>query len=557
MPPRSARPLAAAGLAAALTLGAAVRATAQPAPPGLDMQALHRQTALAAAGMIERIARIPGPGGGKPRIIVLPLGRAETDLPPALARQLGNDMKAALANDPRLDLVDADALAAAYTQLAFTRNTSFENLARRNDADILVRATVDPRPREIVVHYVADDLREGHGLVMVADSGTDIVLPRAALDAPQPPDAAVDGAVADLGGRLATRLRDDGFGRAALEAEDDPTRLASLLLARFRAALDRRLEAALGGEARAITGDHLAPVHPAALRLAVQLAETDEAIEAVFSVSDDAGTVHLTHTARIALGAIDPALLDDLRFAAGSLVASGSALLSGLTDRALALAAARAVARDTLLARAGALPARTSLLEANSPADALRALAAIGPGLTYDEQWTAPTLADSGRRLRITLRARVALLGPPLPGVRIEVPRVLDVDEELRITIRNERPVMVALFEWQSDDTIVRLYPKGREKMLVLPANSVITLSRPGEDHMIMSLPPGVTSDTEGLIAVTAERGVDVGALSGEMGRSVAASQANAREANAVFGDLARLRDAVRVTVLPYQIRRP
>jgi hypothetical protein len=234
---------------------------------------------------------------------------------------------------------------------------------------------------------------------------------------------------------------------------------------------------------------------------------------------------------------------------------SGEALVGKQLDHEGALRAARALARARAIAEETCASVAGAPAVVRDTADAGWAMQAIAGGVTYDESWLEKTDQD-GKRVRTELKARVrALGGGSAPVLKVALsPPVVQSATPFSITLTTETAAYAAVFDWQSDDRVLRLYPFGDQHALPVAAGRALALPRRGEPEFTTEPRPGLTTDFEALIVVASARPLDYDGLAQEVAPTVEESMQRARPVGELFAALAKLQTPLTLAVVPYQI---
>jgi hypothetical protein len=307
---------------------------------------------------------------------------------------------------------------------------------------------------------------------------------------------------------------------------------------------------------QAVTGAAAPSGPPPQISFGLTVFDLDKWVDVKFSDDSPDGSSNSSVMTRISMDSI-PDNLRPIKPQCGSFVhtVSGEALVGKLLDHAGALRAARSLAR----ARAIAEETCTTLAGAPSvvrdTAEAAWALQSIAGGVTYDESW-AETELDGGKRVRAVLKARVRPLGGqggPVVRAALTTP-VVETAVPFGITLTTDTQAYVAIFGWQSDDRVLRLYPFGGQHALPVAAGRELALPRRGDAEFTTEPRPGLTTDFEALIVVASPKPLEYDGLAQEVGATVEESMQRARPVGELFAALAKLQTPLTLTVVPYQI---
>lgn len=177
-------------------------------------------------------------------------------------------------------------------------------------------------------------------------------------------------------------------------------------------------------------------------------------------------------------------------------------------------------------------------------------------GLPYDARWRVN--ATTANRLSGLLRAKVVRLGggdAPLLEATIDR-QIYYTGDSLRISARvSGGRAYLALYVWQADASVVRLWPSENQAAIVSDSAKVVW---PGlRDVEVAVAPmPGVPQSTEAVVVVASAVPFNADRLAPVLGSSAGESLATASHGSAFLDQLAAL-DTARITlkVLPYRVR--
>ena len=241
--------------------------------------------------------------------------------------------------------------------------------------------------------------------------------------------------------------------------------------------------------------------------------------------------------------------------------AVAEAVVSDRLDRASALRAARNLARARVIAQALALPP-PGVTAITGEGDAMATFSGyLDKGLPvherYEEVW--PEGGASGEEwVAVRVAARVVPIGGvvrPAVSARLEH-AVYEAMKPMRLEIRSEEAARLGVFSWGADDRVVRLYPRGRDR-LEIGAGETIFLPRRGEGEL-MSVPlptSGNREDHEAFVVVASTGRVDFAGLAPEVGATLSDTMKRAVDGAGFLAALAE-QDPARMALvwLPYQV---
>jgi hypothetical protein len=234
---------------------------------------------------------------------------------------------------------------------------------------------------------------------------------------------------------------------------------------------------------------------------------------------------------------------------------SGVALVGKQLDKEGALRAARALARARAIAEETCTSVAGVPTVVHDTADAGWAMQAITGGVTYDESWTEKTAQD-GKQVRADLKTMVHPLGgAEAPVLKVTLsPPIVPSATPFGITLNTTKDAYVAVFDWQSDDHVLRLYPFGVDHALAMRAGQPLALPRRGEPPFMTEPRPGLSTDFEALVVVASPQPLDYDGLAQEVAPTVEESMQRAKPVGELFAALAKLQSPLALAVVPYQI---
>jgi hypothetical protein len=375
-----------------------------------------------------------------------------------------------------------------------------------------------------------------------------------AASAGRPFDEAVRTAGNKMAESIAASLPE---GRSVrMEAAGEDTRFADYAVHLFINEVQQRLREIRPAGPQAVTGATQAPLPPVRLTVRPTVFDLGKSVVIEFDgEAPDGGSNASVMTPGIGAELIPPQLFPlKPQCGKGQQTASGEAVVGKQLNQEAArlaaqwLARARAVTDETCVVFAG--PS-----EIRDPADLQWALKAISGGLVTGEHWT-DTVLDNGGRVREDLSATVLKVGGEgLPAIQaaLSATPVLN-DTPFNITLNADAPGYLAVFDWQSDDRVLRLYPYGSERTLRIAAGKALTLPRPFEEKFRSSPRDGLTTDYEALIIVATAKPLDAAKLAPEVAPTPEESMQRAIPVARLFEALANAQMPLTLTVVPYQI---
>ena len=241
--------------------------------------------------------------------------------------------------------------------------------------------------------------------------------------------------------------------------------------------------------------------------------------------------------------------------------ADGVATIVPPFDEASAVRAARALARARVVAQAQGRPLASAPSAVRDVAQATWAVQALAGGITTDERWGRVEKLEQS--VRVSLDAQVVSLdrGAAL-DLKASLPvSMLRAGTPFTLQITTAEAASVAVFGWIADDTVVRLYPYGRQRDLRTAAREPLVLPRQNEPPFMSEPRPGVEADFEALVVIASKAPLAYDRLAREVGATVEETMANARPVQDFLRELATLAArpdaAVALKVVPYTVYNP
>jgi hypothetical protein len=410
------------------------------------------------------------------------------------------------------------------------------------------------------LRYKADDLRNGTTGVIVGMTREPRFLPStfAAADA-RPLDDAVRGAAIEMADRLIEGTLVNG-GHVRLQQNGETTRFGEYVLRLFMDDLAQQLPIAARRHAgaQAVTGAAPAPAPEAPVTIGLTVYDQEHWVEVRFADESPDGGSNTSVRTRITMDSIASANLLPVKPQCGNFVhrVSGEALVGKQLDHEGALRAARALARARAIAEETCASVAGAPAVVRDTADAGWALQAITGGVTFDESWSEKANLDDGKRVRTDLTTKVRILGgASAPALKVALsPPVVQSETPFGITISTETAAYVAVFDWQSDDRVLRLYPFGVDHALAVAAGQPLILPRRGEVPFMSEPRPGLNTDFEALIVVASAKPLDYDGLAEEVAATAEESLQRAKPVGELFEALAKIQTPLTLAVVPYQI---
>ena len=515
-----------------------------------------------AADLMSNIGPAATASGGPLKIAVRPFGVDEvTNL--QTAEQLNGDVEAALkeAGGSQVVIVERAAFAKVWAEANEFQGKDptdrFRSATRDAGADVLVFGTLTPVAGGYSVEYRAVDVRVSSTGAALAFTREPRLLPAtSAARVKLGVDDAVNTAAVALARQLVqvTKMANDSV---IISHSGEQSAVADMLLNQLENKLREQIPVALrraGSGAQAFTGDAPVQAGPTEIVISAKPVELAGWLDVRFQAQakDRGGQTATT----VSIAKDDPAFRGMLPLNRnGPFVASAEAVLSKALDRDAASRAAKALARARVIAQ------KTNPLLDDTPVmvsgltDGANAMQAIAGGITSDEQWSIEDL-DGGKRVRATLIARVKEVGGrDAPRVRpvISSP-VIATEAPFSLVLSSDTAAYVAVFDWTSDDLVLRAFPYAGHPPVILAPNKPVTLPRLGEQPFASALRDGVAADFEGLIIVASGQPLDFDRIAMEPGATVEESMRRAVPIQSVFDALAKLPGSISVSIVPYQL---
>lgn len=244
------------------------------------------------------------------------------------------------------------------------------------------------------------------------------------------------------------------------------------------------------------------------------------------------------------------------RVRAADLRATGEALLYrglGYTD---AIRGARLLARRRLMAASLGTP-MPAMDMARAPADLVALLAGYPDAVPTGERWRERFGFDDSYGAELVGGAS-ELGGPSAPGVEARLDRrELVAGEVLGIGLTGtRRRAYVAVYAWQADDSVVRLYPaRAASGPFVIDVGAGLTLPSVGEPVYGVAPMPGDRVSVEAVVIVASSAPFDVDALAPAASANVVDTLAAATDSGAFLAAVGGMDVAtVDLAVLPYSV---
>lgn len=539
-------------IAALLLLAAAPLAIADE----FDAQALQAVANSVAADLLRGIKGVAG--GGPVRIAVQPF-RPDAIVDANAVARLNDAIEIALkaAGGSTITLIDRSRLADVWREAQeFQPDAKLEQQLRDAGAEVLVLGALAPAPQGYQLDYKADDLRPGHTGQVVGVMSAPHVLPFSfAASTGRPLDEAIRSAAIEMADDIADAAPPGR--RLQFQSTGETTPFADYAVQSFLDAVQHQLPEARRRHAgaEAVSGAQQAPAPPLRITVRTSVFDLGQWIDVKFAGESPDGGVAPSVMTRISLASI-PNSLKPVKPQCGKGVqnAAGEAIVGKLLDHdaarraARALARARAIAEETCAVFAGPVEIRDAV-------DAAWAMQAIAGGVTGREQWTDTDL-DGGARVRAELTATVRKLGgSAVPTVKAALSApVITADVPFTFTLSADAPAYVAVFSWQSDDRVLRLYPYGGARELRLAAGQPLTLPRHDEPDLTTEPRPHLSTDFEALIVVASEKPLDYAKMADEPANTLDETMKRAKPVEDLFAALAKVTAPITLTVVPYQI---
>ncbi len=556
--------LAAAGLLA-LATGPVVAQPGQTVEP-ISSEGLREAATNIAQELVSQFADRFNRATPRMFVAVQPIGDEAPGLPADVRARITREIEIAIsrAGRQRFDVVPRESLMEVWRTQADFSNADIRERLRQANAQIQVIGVAEVSGNQLELSYRAYDVRASETTAVIATALPQQVRidPRALETRDFAP------AIADAARALAAQISRGTVARGEpvlqQTGRSDPLGNEALdrLFQQLRDILPRERVRAAGQQS--ITGGDGEPAP----------APTDVRIEAV--VRPDGDRFQITFSATVG-GDVRPIAVRAVNVwaasvpenartpvavaAGGRFSAEAEAAIVPPFDEASAVRAARALARARVVAQAQGRPLANAPSSVRDTAEATWALQALAGGITADERW-APVKAQD-RSVRVSLEARVVSLdrgagldlkaSMPMARVKAGAPFTLQIS--------TAEAASVAVFGWIADDTLVRLYPYGRQRDLRTTGRGPLVLPRDNEPPFMSEPRPGVPEDFEALVVIASKAPLPYDRLAREVGATVEETMANARPVQDFLRELATLAarpDAsVALKVVPYTVYNP
>jgi hypothetical protein len=506
-------------------------------------------------------AAAAGPGG-RLKIAVRPFSADEVaNL--GMAEQLNSDVEASLkaSGGDHVIIVERAAFAKVWAEANEFQGTDptdrFRGAMRDAGADVLVFGRISAASEGYTVEYRAVDVRvSGTGAALAFTREPRLLKATFAARRPLTLDDAIFQAARRLSRQLVAVTKMSG-DTITVSHSGERSDMADLLLNQLENRLQDQIPEALkraGSGAQAFTGDAPAPSGPTEIAISAKPIERAGWLEVRFEAQAKERGGRTATTVEISKN--DPAFRGLLPLNRnGPFEASAEAVVKGALDHDAAARAARALARAAVIAQKSTPLVDDTPVMVNGLTDGATAMQAIAGGITTDEQWVMQDL-DGGKRVRADLIAKVKALGggdAPIVHAVISSP-VVENGKPFALTLSSAATAYVAVFDWSSDDLVLRVFPYARHPPVVLAPGVPVTLPRKGEQPFSSDLRSGASADFEGLIVVASSQPLNYDQIAMEPASTFEESLQRAVPIGRVFDALAKLPGNISVTIVPYQL---
>ncbi len=189
-------------------------------------------------------------------------------------------------------------------------------------------------------------------------------------------------------------------------------------------------------------------------------------------------------------------------------------------DRREALQVARTLARAkiALMASSGRNHLQRDREQITNLNDAMDYLETLSGGFPYEETWQT---SEGEGEFTVRLRARLRKTDPAQDWIRAEViPRVLSDRQSLTIKLDGLLDSTVAIYAWQADNTVVRLYPAQKGEPMDIRAGQRYKLPQSNDHIRALKVRPMPNSlgNHEAIIVLASDQPNGISALAPGIG---------------------------------------
>lgn len=512
------------------------------------------------ASAVDRLARQILTGIKPPaRLAIRPLGKGRSGLPVEIADRLDGEVLAAVRRAaPRgVVLVARSDLAAAWGEAIEFADRNVQDLLREARADILIIGEATALRSGLELSYRAVSLKDGM-------TGRVVSAPRPIMA--ESPDLDLD----DLRfHQTLWRTADElALAAASMVAPGDAGKVVDVVAGGGGGAFADHVRNLARGRMQDLLGRRLttvaAPLNApppgrTVLHLSLEILDQGDAVSITYKLNGPG--VAESRVARLETALIPvhflPLTRDGGKVGSGMFQARGGAwsnqeLSSGQTG-----AAARALARARVIASALglAMPISKDVGTAQEMV-ALRRM--MERGIPYDEVWVSDVTGADGD-VAVNLRALVrAVGGPSSPSIGIAFAGAdLKAGQTLKLLISaKRRTAHVAVFSWDGDDGVQRLYPAGGTTAIRVESGRTLALPPAlGPEYGVVP-PLGQKVAVESLIVLASAVPFETAGL-GTIPRAIGrASPFQARPVSRFLDALARMDlEVMKLRILDYRVR--
>ncbi len=189
-------------------------------------------------------------------------------------------------------------------------------------------------------------------------------------------------------------------------------------------------------------------------------------------------------------------------------------------DRREALQVARTLARAkiAMMASSGRNHLQRDREQITNLNDAMDYLETLSEGFPYEETWQT---SEGKGEFTVRLRARLRKTDPAQDWIRAEIiPRVLSDRQSLTIKLDGLLDSTVAIYAWQADNTVVRLYPAQNGNPMDIRAGQRYKLPQTNDHIQVLKVRPMPNSlgNHEAIIVLATDRADGISALAPGIG---------------------------------------
>ena len=494
-------------------------------------------------------------------VALKPFHPAESAITETTARRINDGVTRALrrASDGRVVPISRRNLQAAWSEVDEFRGSKMDALVNAAAADVLIIGIATPAKGGLLLGYKAIDLRKGREGRNIANAGERCVRKQ---DTTLTDSVDYTFAVKQAAASIVRRLGRHGTIRpesAVFQQTGERSEFGEFLVDLLIEELQERIEATAGrNQGPVAVGGKNKDSGNNATSFFLQTVIRDHGEEAfvTFVLESAKGRPVLRESARINKSSIPkhylPLSKQQVARRDGFYRAVGEARAGARFNLHAATRIARSLARARLVTTALRLEA-PQVERGREVADATALLTVLSRGIPFDESWRHE---DRPGRLVITnLRAKVkALDAAAAPKIEAALStKIVGAEEPFSLKVKLDREGYLAVFVWQADDTVLRLYPRPDARPVVIVPGQDLSLPRQGESPF-MSVPmPESDSDHEAMVLVASTSKLAFDKFAPAVGGNVMAGV----KAGTFLARLAKHQGSpLALKILPYQVNK-